>query len=219
MNPADSYVGASTDAGKVDRHEIETRSAEELEEEIADLFVHIDAATYRLLRAIGELDRREEWATGFQSTALWRALLSRDRTCQFPGCHRTTHLQAHHVEHWAKGGQTNPENLILLCRTHHWAVHEGGFRVDGRTPQGFAFLWPDGSAMPVSPPRSPINGEAGETLREANRTVGLDISSETVDTFWDGEGPDYSMAVDALLSYDTNLPMRNDREEDRCLSE
>jgi hypothetical protein len=46
-------------------------SPEELEEEIAELCVHIDAATYRLLRAIGELDRREAWAPGFQSVAHW----------------------------------------------------------------------------------------------------------------------------------------------------
>ena len=30
---------------------------------------HIDAATYRLLQAIAELDRHEAWAPGFLSTA------------------------------------------------------------------------------------------------------------------------------------------------------
>jgi len=38
------------------------------------------------------------------SKPLWRALTSRDRTCRFPGCARNRHLQAHHIEHWAKGG-------------------------------------------------------------------------------------------------------------------
>ena len=50
------------------------------------------------------------------STPLWRALMSRDRTCRFPGCTRTRHLQAHHIEHWAEGGETNPGNLLMLCR-------------------------------------------------------------------------------------------------------
>jgi len=136
------------------------------------------------------------------STPLWRALMSRDRACQFPGCGRTRHLQAHHIEHWAKGGETNPENLMMVCRAHHWAVHEGGFRVEGRTPQGLVFRRPDGSVLPVCPPRVRINGKAGETLKEANRRVGLDITSETVNSFWDGEALDYHMAVDALLSYD-----------------
>ena len=46
---------------------------------------------------------------------LWRALVSRDRMCQFPGCGRTGHLATHHIRHWAEGGVTEPESLILLC--------------------------------------------------------------------------------------------------------
>ncbi len=133
------------------------------------------------------------------STPLWRALFSRDRTCQFPGCSRTRHLQAHHIEHWAKGGETNPDNLLLLCRTHHWAVHEGGFRVGGRVPQGLVFRRADGSVLPVSPVHPPIKEKAGETLKEANLS-GQDHN--TVDSFWDGEAMDLHMAVDALLTYD-----------------
>jgi hypothetical protein len=136
------------------------------------------------------------------STPLWRALVSRDRICQFPGCSRTRHLQAHHIEHWAKGGNTNPDNLMLLCKTHHWAVHEGGFQVEGRVPQGLVFRRADGSPLPACPVRPPINGRAGETLKAANRSYGLQITAHTVDSFWDGEAVDYHMAVDGLLSCD-----------------
>jgi len=136
------------------------------------------------------------------STPLWRALVSRDRTCQFPGCSRTRHLQAHHIEHWAKGGETNPDNLLLLCKTHHWAVHEGGFQVEGRVPQGLVFRRADGSLMPACPLQPPINGRAGETLKQANRSHRLDISANTVDSFWDGEAMDFHMAVDGLLACD-----------------
>jgi hypothetical protein len=38
--------------------EVDTRSIDELEDEIAKLCTHIDAATYRLLRAIAEFNRR-----------------------------------------------------------------------------------------------------------------------------------------------------------------
>jgi hypothetical protein len=136
------------------------------------------------------------------SVPLWRALISRDRTCQFPGCNRRRHLQAHHIEHWAKGGETNPENLVLLCRTHHWAVHEGGVRVERRVPQGLVFHRPDGHLLPVCPVPVTINGKAGETLKEANRRQGLEITAKTVDCFWDGERMDCHMAVDALMTYD-----------------
>ena len=64
------------------------------------------------------------------STPLKRALFARDRGCTFPGCHRKHYLDAHHLEHWANGGETTRENLTLLCTYHHRLLHEGGFRVE-----------------------------------------------------------------------------------------
>jgi hypothetical protein len=145
------------------------------------------------------------------SPRLWRALTTRDRTCQFPGCHKSRHLQAHHIEHWAKGGETSADNLVLLCRAHHWAVHDGGFRVDGRAPHGLVFRRPDGSHLPVCPVRAPIRGPAGETLKEVNRRVGLEITADTVDSLWDGEAIDYHMAVDGLLECEDDS--KDDRGE------
>ncbi len=47
--------------------------------------------------------------------ALRRALAVRDRQCRFPGCgNRRT--DAHHIQHWADGGRTALDNLVLLCR-------------------------------------------------------------------------------------------------------
>ena len=62
--------------------------------------------------------------------ALRRALLHRDRSCRFPGCHGRF-CQAHHIRHWAQGGPTTLSNLVLLCRRHHRAVHEEGYRSNG----------------------------------------------------------------------------------------
>jgi hypothetical protein len=62
--------------------------------------------------------------------ALRRALQRRDRGCRFPGCENRRFVDAHHVDHWARGGETTLGNLLLLCRRHHRAVHEGGFYVD-----------------------------------------------------------------------------------------
>jgi len=49
--------------------------------------------------------------------------------------------------HWADGGPTAAQNLLLLCRRHHRKVHErGGFRLelqDGRA----VFRRPDGSLL------------------------------------------------------------------------
>jgi hypothetical protein len=58
--------------------------------------------------------------------AIRRALTVRDVHCQFPGCTQTRHLDGHHLVHWAHGGVTSLDNLILLCRRHHRHVHEFG---------------------------------------------------------------------------------------------
>src|SRR5690625_4267169 len=63
------------------------------------------------------------------SRAQRRALRLRDTTCVFPGCHQTTHLDAHHTTPWSHGGPTDIDGLALLCRRHHVMVHEGGLHL------------------------------------------------------------------------------------------
>ncbi len=74
---------------------------------------------------------------------LRQVLSARDRQCQFPGCHHTQFLDAHHIEHWCDGGETTLDNLLLLCTHHHTAMHEGGFGLR-RAPEGLYFTRPDG---------------------------------------------------------------------------
>jgi hypothetical protein len=65
------------------------------------------------------------------------ALAVRDGGCGFPGCERPpAWCEAHHRRHWLHGGPTDLANLALVCRAHHRAVHEGGWKLarqaDGR---------------------------------------------------------------------------------------
>jgi hypothetical protein len=62
--------------------------------------------------------------------AMRRALRNRDGGCRFPGCTNTRFVDGHHIKHWADGGETCLDNLVLLCRHHHHLVHEGGFACD-----------------------------------------------------------------------------------------
>jgi len=82
------------------------------------------------------------------STPIRRALWARDRHCTFPGCQRTRLVAAHHVHHWADGGETTVANLTLLCWFHHQLVHEGrvSIRRDYRGER--YFVRADGRAIP-----------------------------------------------------------------------
>lgn len=59
-----------------------------------------------------------------------RALVARDRHCQWPGCERpASYCDGHHLKHWIRGGGGEIENQVLLCRRHHWMVHEGRWQI------------------------------------------------------------------------------------------
>jgi hypothetical protein len=58
------------------------------------------------------------------SAAQRKAVIARDRHCQFPGCDRPpSWCDVHHVEHWQHGGPTNLTNGVLICHQHHRLLH------------------------------------------------------------------------------------------------
>ena len=83
--------------------------------------------------------------------ALQRALHSRDGGCRFPGCTHHRFVDAHHIRHWANGGTTSLDNLVLLCRRHHRLVHEGGFGVERSAGGAIRFIRPDGCVIDKHP--------------------------------------------------------------------
>ncbi|MDQ3979406.1 MAG: HNH endonuclease, partial [Actinomycetota bacterium] len=83
---------------------------------------------------------------------LLRILRKRDGGCRFPTCTYTRWAHAHHLVHWARGGPTDAENLILLCGRHHRLVHEEGWRIRGHPDEEVTFVRPDGRPLPTGPP-------------------------------------------------------------------
>lgn len=81
----------------------------------------------------------------------------RDGGCRFPGCTRHRFVDAHHIQHWANGGETSLDNLVLLCRHHHRLVHEGGFGVERIEDGTLQFTRPDGRVI-AQHPRLPATG-------------------------------------------------------------
>ncbi len=129
--------------------------------------------------------------------AIRRALKKRDRGCRFPGCTCTRFVDAHHIVHWADGGETRMDNLVLLCRKHHRLVHEGGFGVIRNTAGRIEFTRPDGETI-VASPTSRSRGNV-TTIVRANQRSGLNITPKTPVPRWSGEKMDHGLAVLSLL--------------------
>jgi hypothetical protein len=93
---------------------------------------------------------------------LLRVLRHRDlATCRFPGCERKRWLHAHHLVHWAEGGGTNLDNLVLLCHAHHRLLHEGGWRTSGHPARALRFHDPGGRPIRTGPLTVPVGGTSG----------------------------------------------------------
>jgi len=127
-----------------------------------------------------------------------RALRARDKGCRFPGCTNTRFVDGHHIKHWADGGETKLDNLVLLCRHHHHLVHEGGFACE-RSPDGeLKFKDQRDETLAPSPmmPGLAANDDVQQWMDreffEAN------IDSETCTAKWyAGERMDWDLAVRA----------------------
>jgi hypothetical protein len=131
--------------------------------------------------------------------ALRRAITARDRGCRFPGCGHKRFVDAHHIHHWARGGETKASNLVTLCRFHHWAVHEGGIRIETLDDGAFRFIRRDGKAL--DSPR-PLHQAAYDwaALAAQNTALGITIDANTAATRWCGERMDYGLGVEVLLA-------------------
>ncbi len=132
--------------------------------------------------------------------AIRRALKRRDQGCRFPGCTCSRFVDAHHIQHWADGGETSMDNLVLLCRTHHRLVHEAGYGVQQTADKGVVFNLPDGKLIPQGPDGRSRGNVVSIKLK--NRRNGLKITPNTSIPDWHGEVMDNGTAVAMLLDYE-----------------
>jgi hypothetical protein len=127
---------------------------------------------------------------------LRRLLDARDEgTCCWPGCERTRHLDAHHRTHWARGGETSLDNLVLLCWHHHRLVHEGGYAIEDDPAGRLRFRNRHGVLCPSAPPRSPP--ASAEALLEQSDLLGLELVPAT-NRNGDGDPLDLELTVAAI---------------------
>lgn len=129
--------------------------------------------------------------------AIRRALDHRDRGCRFPGC-GLRFCDAHHIRHWADGGETRLGNLFLVCRHHHRALHEGGFRVEVAETGELRFYRPDGRLVPDVPAAPPLPKDPVASLKKEHRALGIEPDAWTATPDWHGEPLDLGLAIYAL---------------------
>jgi hypothetical protein len=112
--------------------------------------------------------------------AMQRALRSRDGGCRFPGCTHDRFVDAHHIRHWANGGETSLDNLALLCRRHHRLVHEGGFGVERTADGALRFTRPDDRVITEHPRLPDARDIEGFRCQSINATEWI-IPGDTLD--------------------------------------
>ena len=105
-----------------------------------------DGALHRVLKSdsrVIDVGRARRTA----QPAQWRALQARHQSCAFPGCDRPlSWTQAHHIDFWEHGGDTDVHRMLPLCWFHHREVHEGGWQVV-MAGEGVEFIPPDRPVM------------------------------------------------------------------------
>ena len=120
-----------------------------------------------------------------------RALSVRDGSCRFPGCTQRHRLIPHHVIWWSRLGRTDMDNLVQVCPTHHRAVHELGYLVQGLGEGRFTFHRPDGSRLT----------EPGEMAADLSlQLTSVPVSPTTIEPTWGGERLDLDQVIGGMAA-------------------
>jgi hypothetical protein len=119
----------------------------------------VETAIYDDCRILG-VGRLTRTIPGWLRRQLWH----RDGGCRFVGCPHKGWTHGHHIQHWADGGPTDLENLILLCGYHHRFLHEQGWTIEGDPNGKLVFRKPDGRSYP------PVRPELDPRLQELIQT-------------------------------------------------
>ena len=105
---------------------------------------------------------------------------------------------------WQDGGTTSLENLVLLCRRHHRAVHRGELDVEVRggagAPGGPGVVFRDaeGRELTAVPPLPALPEDPVAALRRDHAARGLDPVTLAALPRWDGTLLNLGFALDWL---------------------
>ena len=87
------------------------------------------------------------------SDSLFDVLALRDHGCRFAGCTvPASGCDAHHAVHWLDDGDTEPDNVPLVCWHHHHWLHEQHWSIEPLGGGHFILNDPHGGAQLLRPP-------------------------------------------------------------------
>jgi hypothetical protein len=148
-----------------------------------------------------------------------RALDIRDRGCRFPGCECSRYVDAHHIRHWADGGETSMDNLVTLCRFHHRKLHEGEFNVKVHPKIADDFIFCDSKGDEIKAVASPLFPHQQDmgTARPSAEILDIekyrpDVTAETCKTKWLGDSMDTPWTVNLIM--ETEMQGREDESSE-----
>jgi len=208
---AETYMNNSENSGSTaDRYQVVVHvGARPVGARLAGDIPHVTAETSRRISCdcskttIKEDENGEPLSISRRSRTIpppmRRALKARDGGCRFPGCTNHKFVDGHHIIHWADGGETSLDNLVLLCRHHHHLVHEGGFDCKRSKDGEIYFL--DQKERGLEPFPTPKDTTLEESLAWMYCTFAdKDVTAETPAAKWyAGEQMDWDYAVSLLF--------------------
>lgn len=107
-------------------------------------------------------------------------------------------MDAHHIHHWAHGGEPTRSNLVSLCQFHHRKVHEGRVAIEVLDAEALRFRKPSSESFEsVAAEHSLAMTNWREVI--ADNGGGIWRQPRTATTRWTGEAMDYQIAIDSLL--------------------
>ncbi len=128
-----------------------------------------------------------------------RLLAERDGGgCRFPSCTQRHRLIPHHVDWWSRGGGTDLDNLVLLCRAHHRAVHDVGFTLVALGDGQFRFATPSGRDLGATGRTAAAAAAAASVASAAGPCPGEAITRPC--PTWGGERLDLRLLIDAMVA-------------------
>jgi len=128
---------------------------------------HVDKSALPKSMAVHVGTDRVRTSRGVSPKVERRVRLRDKDACQVPGCRNRLFTEIHHIEMRMDGGPNTPDNLLVICGTHHQLLHEGRMWIEGTSPAGLVFRHADGTVYGrrLQPDALEANHEAFGVLR------------------------------------------------------